>query len=72
MFETNENIFLIKKHNNESNTFYHMKCKFLSQCDFKKHSFEYLLKLSTIYTNNKLYGCEYDSKIMNELKQFIV
>ena len=72
MFETNEHIFLIKKHNNESNTFYHMKCKFLSQCDLKKHSFEYLVKMSNIYTNNKLYGCEYDSKVMNELKQFIV
>ena len=72
MFETNENIFLIKKHNNESNTFYHMKCKFLSQCDLKKHSFEYLVKMSNIYTNNKLYGCEYDSKVMNELKHFIV
>lgn len=72
MFETNEHVFLIKKMDNESNTFYNLKCKFLSQCDLKKHSFNYLEKMANIYTNNKLYGCEYDDKIMKELQQFIV
>jgi len=72
MFETNETIFLIKKQDNESNTFYHLKCKFLSQCDLKKHSIHYLEKMANIYTNHTLYGCEYDDKIMNELQKFIV
>ena len=72
MFETNEYVLLLKKQESESNTFYHMKCKFLSQCDLKKHSFEYLEKMANIHTNNKLYGCEYDDKIMKELEQFTV
>ena len=72
MFENNENVFLIKKQPNESNTFYHLKCKFLSQCDLKKYSIDYLEKMGNIYTNHKLYECEYDDKIMNELQQIIV
>ena len=72
MFETNEYVFFVKKQDNESNTFYHEKCNFLSKCDIKKHSFEYLEKMANIYTNIKLFGCKYDNKIMNELNKFIV
>ena len=71
MFETNENILLLDKMENESNTFYYTKCNFLRNCDLKKYTIDYLIKMANVYTNNKLYGCEYSLQTMNELKKII-
>ena len=71
MFETNNKIFFLKKLENESNTIYYTKCKFLSNCDITTKSLDYYITLSNIYINTKFYGCEYDSHILNELNTII-
>ena len=71
MFEKNEKIYFLKKLENESNTIYHTKCKFLSNCDLKTKSLDYYIKMSNIYVNTKFYGCEYDQSIINDLNKII-
>jgi hypothetical protein len=70
MFEDNENVYLIKKQPNESNKYYFIKCKFLSNV-IKKKSIDYYLKMANIYANNKLYDCIYSDSVMKELKSLI-
>ena len=69
MFETNDKVFILNKHPNESNTFYYTKFNFIKNCNLTQYSFEYLLKMANIYTNNKLYGCEYNEHIIEELNK---
>ena len=61
MFETNDNVYILKKHENESYRFYYEKSKYFSQCNLKTNTIEYYLKLSHMYANHIIYGCNYDN-----------
>ena len=41
MFETENNILLIKKDKNETNHFYYLKCLFLSKINLKKSNYDH-------------------------------
>jgi hypothetical protein len=71
MFETNDKIYFLKKLENEGNTIYYTKCKFISHCNLKNNSLDYYIKMANIYVNTKFYGCEYDQPIINELNKII-
>ena len=79
MFEDNDNVYLIKKMDNESNKFHFTKCKFLSNI-LKSQSHKnngshlkmgYQLKMANIYANNKLNHCVYSDSTMKELNKII-
>ena len=80
MFEDNDNVYLIKKMDNESNKFHFTKCKFLSN-SFKSNStkninisklkMDYHLKMANIYANHNLNKCVYHESIMTELNKII-
>jgi len=79
MFEDNDNVYLIKKMDNESNKFHFTKCKFLSNIlksqSHKNNSFnlkmDYNLKMANIYANHNLNKCVYHESIMTELNKII-
>ena len=85
MFEDNDNVYLIKKMDNESNKFHLTKCKFLSNIlksqPHKNNSsnlkmgyqlkMDYHLKMANIYANHKLNKCVYHESIMTELNKII-
>jgi len=73
MFEDNDNVYLIKKHPNESNKFHFTKCKFLSNIlkSPSTKSIDYHLKMANVYANHKLFNCVYPESTMQELKKFI-
>ena len=79
MFEDNDNVYLLKKMDNESNKFHFTKCKFLSN-SFKSNStknmgshlkMDYHLKMANIYANHNLNKCVYHESIMTELNKII-
>jgi len=79
MFEDNDNVYLIKKMDNESNKFHFTKCKFLSNIlkslAQKKNSshlkMDYYFKMANIYANHKLNHCVYHDSTMKELNKII-
>ena len=73
MFEDNDNVYLIKKMDNESNKFHFTKCKFLSnilKSQPHKNTGSHL-KMANIYANHKLNHCVYSESIMKELNKII-
>jgi hypothetical protein len=74
MFEDNDNVYLIKKMENESNKFHFLKCKFLSnviKSNSSQFKMDYYLKMANIYVNHKLYKCIYPDSTMKELNTLI-
>ena len=76
MYETENKLYFIKKNEGESNTFYYLKCEFLSKCKLNKKNVNECLILANAYANYSLNKCIYNDlikkKINNIMEQPVV
>ena len=72
MFEDNENVYLLKKNDGESNKYYFMKSNFISQIKpLNEKELNYYLNYANIYCNKKLLNMEYNIEVNNKLTNII-
>ena len=67
MYETDTHIYLLKKQESETTTFYYTKCAFLAKCPITKKNSDYYLTLANMYANHKLYKCSYEPSDLKKI-----
>jgi hypothetical protein len=72
MFEDNENVYLLKKNDGESNKYYFMKSNFISKIKpLNEKELNYYLNYENIYCNKNLLNMEYNIEVNNKLTNII-